>query len=100
MVSEERDVKSFVLSVVFPIKRKENIGDPHIGLIGAYQCLPEKGDRLKHVQQESAAICHLCTGEGVMSTRPIEQGQLPKGVQPGFIEEVVDDDESATMAAI
>ena len=35
-----------------------------------------------------------------MSTKPMEQGQLPKGVQPGFIEEVVDDDESATMAAI
>ena len=44
MVSEERDVKSFVLSVVFPIKRKENMGDPHIWSVGAYHSPPYLND--------------------------------------------------------
>ena len=35
-----------------------------------------------------------------MSAKPSERGQLPKGVQPGFIEEVVEDDETVSMAAV
>ena len=54
----------------------------------------------KCVRIESAAIKHLCTGEGVMSTKPSEIGQMPKGIQPGFIEKVDDDEEAATMAAM
>src|ERR1700678_755548 len=49
---------------------------------------------------ESAAIKRLRAGEGVMSNFPRERGQLPKGVQPGFITEVIDEDETHTMAAV
>ena len=52
----------------------------------------------KHVRKESAAIKHLRTGEGVVSNLPSECGQLPKGVQPGFITEVTDDDKATTAA--
>ena len=54
----------------------------------------------KCVEIESAAVKRLRTGEGVMSTKPSEVGQMPKGIQPGFIEEVDDDEELATMAAM
>ena len=47
-----------------------------------------------------ATLKCLCTGEGVISNLPREQGQLPRGVQPGFITEVTDEDETATMAAV
>ena len=49
---------------------------------------------------ESAAIKRLRTSEGVMSAKPSERGQMPKGVQSGFIEEVDDDEESATIATM
>ena len=65
-----------------------------------FEHLPEIESHLKHVRQESAAIEHLWTGEGVQSSWPSERGQLPKGVQPGFIEEVAEDDEMAAVAAI
>ena len=35
-----------------------------------------------------------------MSNKPSEQGQLQKGVQPGFITEVTDEDEMTTLAAV
>ena len=35
-----------------------------------------------------------------MSNKPKERGQLPIGVQPGFIEEVAEGDESTAMAAL
>lgn len=56
--------------------------------------------RPKRIRTESAIIKRLRAGEGVASTKPSEHGQLPKGVQPGFITKVTDDDEAATMAAM
>ena len=41
MVSEERDVKSFVLSVVFLIERKRKYGDPRIWSVDALICVQE-----------------------------------------------------------
>ena len=54
----------------------------------------------KHIWKESAAIKHLRTGKGVVINLPSERGQLLKGVQPGFITEVTDDDDKATTAAM
>ena len=68
-----------------PIKSTDAPVDP---LRDNFEQLPDLEGRLKRVRQESAAIRHLCSGEGVMSTKPMEIGQLPKGVQPGFIEEI------------
>src|ERR1700678_3986504 len=56
--------------------------------------------RPQHKRVESAAIKRLRAGEGVMSNLPRERGQLPKGVQPGFITEVINEDETHTMAAV
>ena len=49
---------------------------------------------------ELAAIKRLRTGEGLLSAKPSECGQLPLGVQQGFIEEVDDSKELATMVAV
>ena len=56
--------------------------------------------RPKYARIESAAIKRLHTSKGVMSAKPSERGQMPKGVQSGFIEEVDDDEESATIATM
>ena len=65
-----------------------------------FKNLPVEEGRPKRVRRESAAVKRLHSGEGVMSTKPMKMGQLPKGVQPGFIEEVIDDDESVAVAAV
>ena len=65
-----------------------------------FENLPDVEGRPKRARRESAAVKRLRSGEGVMSTKPMEMGQLPKGVQPGFIEEVAEDDESAAIAAV
>ena len=44
MVLEERDVKSFVLSVMFLIERKRKYGDPRIWLVDAYHSPPYLND--------------------------------------------------------
>jgi hypothetical protein len=46
-----------------------------------FERLPNEEGRPKRIQQESAAIQRLHSGEGVMSNLPKERGQIPKGVQ-------------------
>ena len=54
----------------------------------------------KRSRVESAAIKCFRTGEGLLSAKPGECGRLPLGVQQGFIEEVDDSEELATMVAV
>ena len=77
---------------------KEETKSKTIDLLG--KGFEQTVDHPKCVHIESAAIKWLCTREGVLSNKPSERGQLPKGVQPGFITEVTDENEVATLAAM
>src|SRR6202522_333476 len=65
-----------------------------------FERLPDMEGRPKRVRQESAAIRHLCTGEGVMSNLPKERGQIPKGIQQIGLPSIEEDVEEADVVEI
>ena len=79
---------------------------PPINPLGEnFEQLPSSGGCPKHIQTESAAICRLWTGEGVISDLPWEHGQLLKEIQRGdivsFVEESsAESDPCSVMAAV
>ena len=87
-------------------ERKESERIPETKEKPADQGVDPLGENFKQLEGrpkctciESAALKRLRTGEGVNSNLPRECGQLLKGVQPGYITEI-NDDEINPMAAI
>ena len=80
--------KAKVKQSVVPLSAVQQPVDP---LGENFEQLPSSEERSKRIQTESAAICHLRAGEGVISDLPWEHGQLLKGIQEGntasFVEE-------------
>ena len=70
-----------------------------------FEQLPSSDGHPKCIQTESAAICCLQTGEGVISDLSWECGQLPKGIQEDDIVRFVEEssaelDPCSVMAAV
>ena len=89
--SEQRLVQELIESIQEPIEATDVVNSlrdnfrKQLDIEGCPKC----------IWQESTAVKHLHSSEGVISNLPKECGQLPKGIQ-----EVTGDDEASTMAAV
>ena len=100
---EGEQVKSSIeQSTRSSVQEPARVTDTDVDPLGDnFERSPDMEGRPKRVRQESAAIRRLCSGEGVMSTKPMEMGQIPKGVQQTDlpkIEEVIEEADVVEIA--
>ena len=101
-IEGERVKSSIEQSTRSSVQEPARVTDTDVDPLGDnFERSPDMEGRPKRVRQESAAIRRLRSGEGVMSTKPMEMGQIPKGVQQTDlpkIEEVIEEADVVEIA--